>query len=204
MSQDEDNKQKNDNASNLQQPVTEGNLNATDLQKEKSSTKSAQSSQSNSLSDKLEARITELESKVQDTETKLKSALADYQNMLREVDTQREFTSSLIKRAVFKDLIDLFTDLYFGLEQLPKELRENSYVVGLEGIIAKYRDLLKKHEITEIRFNDGDAYDPGKAEAVGIIPDAEKDGKVASTVQPGYSINDVLIKPARVMIFKKS
>lgn len=151
-----------------------------------------------------EQRIADLEEKVISGENKLKSALSDYQNILKEVETQRAFTTSLIKKEVFGDLIELFTDLYFGLSQLPQEMRENPHIVGVESIMMKYRDLLKKHGVSEIQFAEGDTYDPAKAEVVGFIPDAEKDGKVATTVQPGFTINDVMIKPARVMIFKKS
>lgn len=154
-------------------------------------------------SEELLKKVDELEIRVTDSENKLRTALADYQNMLREVDKQRAFVTDMIKKDVFSDLIELFTDLYMSLEQLPAEMKEDSHIQGVSIIVTKYRDLLKKHNVTELSFKEGDSYDPAKAEVVGIIPDAEKDGVIHSTMQPGYSINDVLIKPARVMIFKK-
>lgn len=147
--------------------------------------------------------VAQLKELVAVTQDQLKTALADYQNMLKQVEQQKAFTADLIKKAVFSDLIDLFTDLAMGMDQLPAELRENPHVSGFTGIILKYRDLLNKHGVTELLFAEGDQYDPGKAEVVGMLVDESKAGKVAQTVQPGYAINNVLIKPARVIIFRK-
>src|SRR5690606_20308490 len=96
----------------------------------------------------LENKIQELELRIADTESKLRSALADYQNLLREVEKQRNFLADIIKKEVFSDLIDVFTDLYIGIEQIPQDLKDNSHISGILIIINKYRDLLKKHNVT--------------------------------------------------------
>lgn len=151
----------------------------------------------------LEKRVTDLETKIQDTDAKLRMALSDYQNMLREVEKQRNFAADMLKKQVFSDLIEIFTDLFMGIEQLPKELKEDAHIKGLVMIISKYKELLTKHNVTEISYKEGDSYDAAKAEVIGIIPSKEHDNKVSQTVQPGYCINDVLIKPARILVFKK-
>jgi len=148
------------------------------------------------------AKIAELEEKLLDSDTKLKGVLADYQNMLKEVERQRNFLADIVKKAVFSDLIELFTDLYISIDQLPSELKNDTHVSGVVLIINKYKDLLTRHGVTEITFTEGDAYDPSKAEVIGFLENEAHKGKVAQTVQPGYIINDVIIKPARVLIYK--
>lgn len=151
----------------------------------------------------LEVKVTQLTDQVTDLDTKLRTALADYQNIRKELEKQQEMQQAMLKKRVFSDLIEIFSDLHFALDQFPVELKENSSVLGILNIIAKYKDLLKSHGVTEISFTEGDIYDANVAEVLGIIPHAEFDNAVAQTIQPGYRIGDVLVKPARVMIYKK-
>jgi len=166
---------------------------------------SANNGQNNPL-DPKDQKIVELENKIVEIESKLLMALADYQNMLKEVEKQRAFMANIIKKDVFSDLIELFTDLYLGIDQLPLELKNEAHITGIVAIISKYRDLLAKHGVTEITFIEGDNYDPSKAEVVGFLEpsESEKSGKIAQTVQPGYCIKEVIIRPARVLIYKNS
>lgn len=149
-------------------------------------------------------KIAELEQKLADSDAKMKSALADYQNIVKEVEKQRSFLADIVKKAVFSDLIELFTDLYMSIDQLPADLKDDTHISGVVLIINKYKDLLAKHGVTEITFAEGENYDPSKAEVVGFLESEEYKGKVAQTVQPGYVINDVIIKPARVLIYKNN
>jgi molecular chaperone GrpE (heat shock protein) len=148
-------------------------------------------------------KITSLSEQVVDLDTKLKGALADYQNMRREVETQQVLQQAMVKKRVFSDLIDLFTDIFYAVEQLPKDLSENESIKGISLILSKYKDLLKNHGVTEVSFKEGDDYDATIAEVLGVITHPEYDLKVAQTIQPGYKIGEVLVKPARVMIYKK-
>lgn len=152
----------------------------------------------------LESKVTQLSEQVTDLDTKLRTALADYQNIRKELEKQHELRESILKKHVFNDLIDIFSDLFFAMEQLPAELKQDNHIQGLTHIIAKYKDLMRNHGVTEISFAEGDAYDPKFAEVLGVINHSEFDNKVAQLVQPGYRIGEVLVKPARVMIYKKT
>jgi len=154
--------------------------------------------------EQLETKVAQLSDQVNDLDVKLKTALADYQNIRKELEKQHELRESILKKHVFNDLIDIFSDLFFALEQLPEELKKDTHINGLTHIIAKYKDLLRNHGVTEISFAEGDQYDPKFAEVLGVVSHAEFDNKVAQLIQPGYRIGEVLVKPARVMIFKKT
>ncbi len=151
----------------------------------------------------LEIQVSQLSEQVSDLDTKLRTALADYQNIRKELEKQQDLRESMLKKHVFSDLIDIFTDLAFAVDQLPESLKTDNHVQGVLNIMMKYKDLLRNHGVTELSFQEGDAYDPKYAEVLGVLSHPEMDGKVAQMVQPGYRIGDVLIKPARVMIYKK-
>jgi molecular chaperone GrpE (heat shock protein) len=153
--------------------------------------------------DALGQKVSELSEYTLDLETKLKTALADYQNMRHEIETQQAMQQAMVKKRVFSDLIELFTDIFYAVEQLPTEIKDSSSLQGISLILAKYTDLLKNHGVTEITFAEGDDYDASKAEVLGVLTHNEYDLKVAQTIQPGYRIGEVMIKPARVMIYRK-
>lgn len=146
----------------------------------------------------------QLTEQITDLDTKLRTALADYQNLRKELEKQQELRESMLKKHVFNDLIDIFSDLFFAMEQLPAELKNDTHIHGLTHIITKYKDLLRNHGVTEISFAEGDVYDARYAEVLGVVSHTEFDNKVAQMMQPGYRIGEVLIKPARVMIYKKA
>lgn len=154
--------------------------------------------------EELELKVSQLSEQVTDLDTKLRTALADYQNIRKEIEKQQELRESMIKKHVFNDLIEIFSDLFFAVEQLPTNLKEESHIHGILHIMSKYKDLLRNHGVTEISFVEGSEYEARYAEVLGIVNHAELDNKVAQTIQPGYRIGDVLIKPARVMIYKKT
>lgn len=151
----------------------------------------------------VDAQVESLTTQVTDLDLKLRTALADYQNIRKELERQQEMRESMLKKHVFSDLIDIFTDLFMAVEQLPAELKQDSHMAGIVMIMMKYKDLLNAHGVTEITFAEGADYDPKVAEVLGIVPNVEFDNKVAQTIQPGYKIGEVLIKPARVMIYRK-
>jgi len=146
--------------------------------------------------------IDSLNEQLTDLDVKLRTALADYQNLKKELEKQHELKTAMVKKSVFSDLIDLFSDIFFAVEQLPKETQEDSNISGVFLILNKYHDLLKNHGVSEILFSEGDDYDAGEAEVLGVVAHPELNHKVAQTIQPGYKIGEVMIKPAKVMIYK--
>ena len=63
---------------------------------------------------------------------------------------------------------------------------------------------LRKQGVETIR-PDGEPFDPNVAEAVRMqeVASADLDGKVTETVQPGYRLGDLVIRPAKVAVGKK-
>jgi len=153
--------------------------------------------------DNQELQLELLTEQVTSLDIKLRTALADFQNLRKELEKQHEMRESVIKKHVFNDLIDIFSDLFFAVEQFPEELKKDSHIAGIVNIMAKYKELLKNHGVTEISFLEGADYDPKYAEVLGIVNHKELTNKIAQTIQPGFRIGEILIKPARVMIYKK-
>ncbi len=168
----------------------------------------AQSNNSNSKSNYTDCQKEkqELEKTKQELEVvkdKLLKALADYQNLERQMEIKEQNIMYIVKKEVFKDLISLFTDLYIGVDALDNKAKENPYIKGVLLILEKYKDLLKKHGVEEIIYNEGDSYDLDTAEIIAVEPHDTHDNKVKQTVEPGYKVGPYVLRAAKIIVYKK-
>lgn len=113
-------------------------------------------------------------------ENQLKRALADYDNLKKRVEKEREeivkFANSTL---ILKVLV--VTD-------------------GFELILEQLRQILKEEGTEEIKVNIGEKFNPEIMEAI------EKQGdedKVTAIMQRGYKLHDRVIRPVKVKVGEK-
>lgn len=164
----------------------------------------ANSMKSKKKEQKKKDEIIKLKSEIDDIRNKLLKALADYQNLQKDCQRREKHIMDLVKKEVFKDLLDLFSDLYISVDALDDKAKENPYIQGVLLILEKYKDLLKKHGVEEISLEHGDTYDFNLAEVIGVEPHEKHDNKVKQTVEPGYKIGPYVLRPAKVIVYKKT
>lgn len=130
--------------------------------------------------------------KVRQLEDQLKRALADYANLQKR--TQEE------KQAVVKFantvLLVKFLEILDNLEAAQKNLSDQ----GLELVIKKFQDILASENIKEIKAA-GEKFDPNLHEAVSVT-DGEEDDRIVEVLQKGYSLDDKILRPATVKVTK--
>lgn len=161
-------------------------------------------------------RIDELEEKVRmlaltiDTvedeklvvEEKLKKALADYHNLERNNERRNELRLIQLKKDLASSLINLMDDIYYGLNAREKlEVPENvtSWVDGLVASMSKMSNVLSELGISLMEVTTGDEFDSNKHEAIAMTKGGKK-GSIIEVVQPGYIMDDQVIRPAKVVV----
>lgn len=78
------------------------------------------------------------------------------------------------------------------------------FVQGMQMIAKQMNDLLAKNNVTEV-LSDQTPFDPLIHEAVGTeTSDKVSEGHVLRTLQKAYKMHDKLIRPAQVIVAKKS
>jgi|GEM_PF-2315565 len=153
---------------------------------------------------RYKSEIEQLRAELEDTKNKMLHALADYQNLARDLDRERAMNIFIAKKEVFKDLIELFSDLFLGLSHLADDIKNSPDIKGIFLIMEKYRGILSKHGIVEITFKEGDALDSNKAQVLGFIKTNKKEleNKIAQVAEPGYGTIEYVIAPAKVFVYK--
>lgn len=148
-----------------------------------------------SSDNQVNAQITNLE-------TQLKQALADYQNLKRDMDKRLKFEGNLVRADVLRTVIGILNDVDLALSHKSND-DEKAWRDGIVMILQKMQTVVTQSGACKIECKAGDVFDPHFHEAVGVLNEG-KDGTIAKIVENGYVLGDVLVKPARVVVYKNN
>ncbi|MCH4156724.1 MAG: nucleotide exchange factor GrpE [Muribaculaceae bacterium] len=154
--------------------------------------------------------------KLQQENEKLKSDLQivkkEYMFLMAEFDNFRKRTvkekADLIKNGAENAMLDILP-VVDDFERAIKSMDENAEIdikvmkEGVELIYNKFMKYLEKNGVKEIDSTDKE-FDTEFHDAVTTFPtdDESKKGKIIDTVQKGYTINDKVLRHAKVVVGK--
>ncbi|MDY6992440.1 MAG: nucleotide exchange factor GrpE, partial [Pseudomonadota bacterium] len=155
-----------------------------------------------------EALMQQLEQAKQEAKTHWETILrkqAEYENLQkrasRDVEQARKYALEKFATALLavKDSMEL------GLEAAAKpETQKEVLQEGMDLTLKMFADTLDKFDIEEINPQ-GEKFDPQWHEAMALQPDPyAEEGTVLHVHQKGYQLNDRLLRPARVIVSKKT
>jgi molecular chaperone GrpE len=124
-------------------------------------------------------------------------AAADYQNLKRRVEQEREEFARLGNASLIINLLPLLDDMERALENVDARLAGLTWLDGIRLIHRKFQALLEMSGVSEIEA-DGQQFDPNLHEAV-MYGDGEE-GKVINVVQKGYKLNGRVLRPTMVVV----
>ncbi|MBI2334785.1 nucleotide exchange factor GrpE [Candidatus Daviesbacteria bacterium] len=146
---------------------------------------------------KLEERVSELENQ-------LKRAVADYQNLEKRVQEGRSELTNFMGAELIKRLLPVLDHLEKVVDGSRSILSEQSeskdWFRGVEMAIKEFKQVLESEGLEEIPA-DGE-FNPALHEAVDT-----RDGQnnmILEIVKKGYNLNGKVIRPAQVVVGRKS
>jgi molecular chaperone GrpE len=129
-----------------------------------------------------------------------KKALADYQNLQKESDKRISQLNDIVLSSVVLELLPVFDNYEIALSHVPPEQKKESWVQGLEHTLKLWQNFLRDHKIERINSL-GKNFDPNEHEAVGhVSDDKQPDQVVVQEVQSGYLCQQLVLRPAKVII----
>lgn len=152
--------------------------------------------------------IDSLTKQLAEEKEKLEKEKKEYMFLMAEFDNFRKRTlkekSEIIKNAsenVLKGLLPIVDDFERGLAAIKES--ESAEAVK-EGMVLIYNKLVKFLEQNQVKAIDstGKAFDPELHEAIAMVPteDEALKGKVIDTPTKGYTINDKVLRYAKVAV----
>ena len=148
----------------------------------------------------LKARLKEAEERAQAHLASWQRAVADYQNLKRRTEQERDEVARLANAALVINFLPLVDDLERALASVDTRLAGLTWVDGIRLIHRKFQAVLEASGVSEIK-TEGETFDPNVHEAV-MFGEGEE-GKILSEVQRGYKLGDRVIRPAMVVVGKK-
>jgi len=133
-----------------------------------------------------------------------KKALADYQNLQKDMEKRLSSMNEYVSGNVILDLLPIFDNYQIAISHIPAEEQKQSWAIGLEHILKMWEGFLVEHGVTKINTKDA-KFDPNLHESVGQITDDNiEDQIIVEEKLAGYSANDKVLRPAKVIINNKN
>lgn len=129
-------------------------------------------------------------------------AKADYSNLKRENEKNREEFVSFANAALLAELIPVYDNFKKAFSCAPTDNNKewNNWMTGIGYIKKQMWDFIQKFGVEEIETV-GKSFDPELHESVGIKKSEEhSSGDIIKEVYPGYTIHGKLLSPAKVIV----
>lgn len=151
--------------------------------------------------DNLAAEVEELKKKIEKLNHEVLLARADFDNYRKR--TLRE-KAELLKNGgedCMKHILPIIDDFERGLLSISETSDVEAVKEGMNLIYSKFKTYLEQHGVKEIKTDKQD-FDTEYHEAVTTFPveDASLKGKIIDCVQKGYTLNDKVIRYAKVVV----
>lgn len=131
-------------------------------------------------------------------------AQADLINYKRRADEQRQELVRNAASRIILQLLPVLDDFQRALEHLPTDAPA-SWGEGIQMILRKLQALLESEGVRIVEPAVGDALNPFEHEAVFHDQNSEQaTGTIVQVVNPGYLLNDRVLRPAQVTVAYQS
>ena len=152
-------------------------------------------------------RIAALEAQLADANDRTLRALAEAENVRRRAERDKQDASRYAIANFAREILTVGDNLRRALDSVDAEARTSSEVVEtlMTGVEMTERALLSVLERSGIKRLDplGQRFDSNAHEALFEIPDpTQPQGTVAQVIEAGYTLNDRLLRPAKVGVTK--
>ncbi len=134
-----------------------------------------------------------------------KRALADYDNLKKDLLREKEVMRVNIKEGTVHELIPIIDNFDQAIKYKPEKVDKNieMWLQGVEHIKTQLENMLSDMGVESFGLQDQE-FDENLHEAVGeSVDESSDDGKILEVKQIGWKINEKIIRPAKVIINNK-
>lgn len=124
---------------------------------------------------------------------------ADAENIRRRHEDQIARLRGTVKMHVIEELLPVIDNFDRALKHVPKELENNDYIKGVQGVVKQFEKTLQDMGVERIQTV-GQSFDPHLHEAVSIEEGSGEQEIVSEELQAGYKLGDAVIRHAVVKV----
>lgn len=154
---------------------------------------------SKSSQPKKESNDDALQQQIGELTEALQRERADAENIRRRHDDQIARLRSTVKAHVIEELLPVIDNFDRALKHVPKELENNDYIKGVQGVVKQFEKTLQDMGVERIQTV-GQPFNPHLHEAVSIEEGNGEQEIVSEELQAGYKLGDDVIRHAVVKV----
>ncbi len=143
--------------------------------------------------------IEALAQQVADLTEALQRERADVINVRRQHEEQIASLKTMVKSNVVRDLLPVIDNFDRALKHVPKELADNDYVKGVQGVVKQFEKTLEQMGVERIKTV-GEPFDPRYHEAVSMDEGEGTTEVVSEELQSGYKVGEDILRHAMVRV----
>lgn len=146
-------------------------------------------------------RIAELQTELANTKDQMLRALAEADNLRRRAERSAEEARLFAIDRFGKDLLQVADMLSRAIASAPENTDERvvTFVDGVKLTETALLEAFGRHGLKRIAHK-GVKFDPNLHQAVSQVPSDEPAGHVAEVLQPGFTLNDRVLRAAMVIV----
>ncbi len=177
--------------------------NSVNMSKKKGKRDSATTTQS-PIPKELDTELSQAQAKAAEYLDGWQRAQAELDNYRKEVAKNSVAIREQVTGDVFLSLFTLVDNFYAMTKQVPPEIRDHSWTVGVLHVARQLDQILQSFGITEIDSLNT-TFDPLLHEAVHVVNGQNSSANtVVAVVRPGYILGERVLRPTQVTVTKSS
>lgn len=152
-----------------------------------------------------DARVEALQAELEVLRDRHVRLQADFENFRRRALRERAEAFEFGHQNLVKDLVPTVDNLERAIEHVRQSGGGDfaGFLQGVELVLRELVAVLAKHGVVRLS-PEAEPFDPSLHEAMAQVEDdAKAAGTVVQVLEPGYSLRDRLIRPARVIVSKR-
>jgi molecular chaperone GrpE len=154
--------------------------------------------------DQLRQALDEATHKSEDYLDLLRRARADFANFKRRTDEQRAEQMQSARADILLKILPVFDDFKRAVGSPPTDGRAAEWAQGVLLIERKLRGILEAEGLQRIEAESAE-FNPWEHEAISYQASPElEDGKILAVVRDGYRLGDRVIRPAQVVVARRT
>lgn len=154
--------------------------------------------------EKLAGTIDKVEDEKLEIENQLKRALADYHNLVSNSEKRNEIRYFQTRKRLCESVIPSLDSLNLAIkssQELKLDEKGKSWLTGINAIFQSLNKSFEEFGLKQYLPEKGEKFDPNIHEAVATVEQGNG-GEIYDLVQPGYILDNTVIRPARVVVSK--
>jgi len=136
---------------------------------------------------------------IQELTQALQRERADAVNLRRRHEEEMTSLRTRVKANVIHDLLPVIDNFERALKHVPKELKDNDYIKGVQAVVKQFEKTLADIGVERIKTV-GEHFDPHLHEAVSMEDGDGKHEIISEELQAGYKVGDDVIRHAMVRV----